>query len=97
MRKSLVISCLLWAFAAQGLAQTQTTSRQDIPRLVASARGTVVLLKTFDPTQSLMIIADVDVAITQDRVETLPGGRTENARWNRQWHWLYSNFEVVRG
>jgi hypothetical protein len=48
MRKSLVISCLLWAFAAQGLAQTQTTSRQDIPRLVASARGTVVLLKTFD-------------------------------------------------
>jgi hypothetical protein len=48
MRKTLVISCLLWAFAAQGLAQTQTTSRQDIPRLVASARGTVVLLKTFD-------------------------------------------------
>jgi S1-C subfamily serine protease len=48
MRKTLVISCLLSAFAAQGLAQTQTTSSQVIPKLVASARGTVVLLKTFD-------------------------------------------------
>ena len=48
MRKILVISCLLSAFAAQGLAQTQMSSRQDIPKLVASARGTVVLLKTFD-------------------------------------------------
>lgn len=48
MRKTLLTSCLLSAFAAQGLAQTETASRQDIPRLVASARGTVVLLKTFD-------------------------------------------------
>jgi S1-C subfamily serine protease len=36
------------AYAAQGLAQTSASTRQDIPRLVASARGTVVLLKTFD-------------------------------------------------
>ncbi|HCU10885.1 MAG TPA: hypothetical protein DGB72_02035 [Gemmatimonadetes bacterium] len=48
MRKTLLIPCLLSALAAQGFAQTQMASRQDIPRVVASARGTVVLLKTFD-------------------------------------------------
>lgn len=48
MRNRLLIPCLLSAFAAQGLAQTSASTRQDIPRLVASARGTVVLLKTFD-------------------------------------------------
>ena len=48
MRKTLLIPCLLSALAAQGFAQTQMTSRQNIPSVVASARGTVVLLKTFD-------------------------------------------------
>jgi hypothetical protein len=48
MRKTLLVPCLLSALAGQGLAQTQMASRQDIPRVVASARGTVVLLKTFD-------------------------------------------------
>lgn len=48
MRKTLLTICMLSAFAARGPAQVQTTNRQEIPRLVASARGTVVLLKTFD-------------------------------------------------
>jgi S1-C subfamily serine protease len=48
MRNRLLIPCLLTAVAVQGLAQTSASTRQDIPRLVASARGTVVLLKTFD-------------------------------------------------
>ena len=39
---------MLSAFAARGPAQVQMTSVQDIPRIVASSRGTVVLLKTFD-------------------------------------------------
>jgi hypothetical protein len=39
---------MLSAFAVRSLAQVQMTSAPDIPRIVAAARGTVVLLKTFD-------------------------------------------------
>lgn len=48
MRKTLVVSCLLSAFAAANTAQSQQNSSPDIPKIVASAHGAVVLLKTFD-------------------------------------------------
>lgn len=48
MRKTLIATCMLTAFATCTLAQPQTASAQDIPRVVAAARGAVVLLKTFD-------------------------------------------------
>jgi serine protease Do len=48
MRKTLLVTGMLSAFAARGPAQVQMTSAPDIPKIVAAARGTVVLLKTFD-------------------------------------------------
>jgi Trypsin-like peptidase domain/Surface-adhesin protein E len=48
MRKTLLVTAMLSALAARGPAQVQMTSAQDIPRIVAAAHGTVVLLKTFD-------------------------------------------------
>lgn len=47
MRKALLVMCLLPALSAVCQAQLQN-SGHDIPTVVASARGTVVLLKTFD-------------------------------------------------
>ena len=48
MRQTLLTTCILAAFTGRGQAQVEMPARQDIPRVAASARGTVVLLKTFD-------------------------------------------------
>jgi S1-C subfamily serine protease len=48
MRKTLVVGCILSAFAAANTAQSQQNGSADIPKIVASAHGAVVLLKTFD-------------------------------------------------
>lgn len=48
MRKTLIATCTLAVFASCTLARPQTATAQDIPRVVAAARGAVVLLKTFD-------------------------------------------------
>jgi S1-C subfamily serine protease len=47
MRKTLVVSCILLAVVAN-TAQSQQNTSPDIPKIVASAHGAVVLLKTFD-------------------------------------------------
>jgi Trypsin-like peptidase domain len=48
MRKTLIGTILVSAFAAATSAYSQQNTAQDIPKIVASAHGAVVLLKTFD-------------------------------------------------
>ena len=48
MRKVVVIACALSAFVAPGIIKSQQSPATDIPKIVASSRGAVVLLKAFD-------------------------------------------------
>ena len=48
MRNVVIIACALSAFVAPGVIKSQQSTATDIPKIVASSRGAVVLLKAFD-------------------------------------------------